>query len=466
MCRLMVLSSTEKLTVSHHIVMSYMLALSERSGNTHGTGVGTNTSFLKFGDNASEVVIKDEYVEWVKGLIDEEEHSTIVGHTRLASLGFRGVANTEYLAGDAHPFRFGDSEESWGALYHNGTFKEHEEIAKNLGLEDDLTLIDTALFTKFLERELEGSVPTADVLVEVLKQVGKADYAMLLTHNTTPDIMVVRGTKPLFKANTNYGLMINTDQSNITDLPGVVNPGLKLLGGRLLTVETPARVPEWTINSVTAGVFSKIRDIDEVKAISDPPYKHTPATSRKYDRHQWDGHGGYPASRGGVNPNYAQRGFEDDLAKLKSEIHGDAEISATKIARQAMAINSITTLSLDGGISDTEIDRMFYDVHGKGAPWFTQEPERLEEMALLVEWIWEKYPKTTVTDQKVSDWVNWKKACIKAGADSSESIYHQASKLLQAEFVMPWFLNDQEDLNTMVALISEIKYETTDNRTT
>ena len=462
MCRLMILSSTKKLTVSHYMLMTYMLALSERSGNTHGMGIGTNTNYLKFGENAASVVISREYVNWVKARLEEDEHTTLVGHTRLASTSFRGTANTEYSSDDAHPFLFGNPEESWGALYHNGTFKEHEDIAKKLNLEASHGLTDTALFAMLLNKEVGNKVPTTEDLFKVLEQCGKADYSMILTHTTTPAVTVLRGIKPLYMAQTNYGLMINTDQSNITDLQHVVNPGLALLDGRLLKVETPEPISIWTINQVTNGVFKKIKDIDKLKEISDPPYKHTETTARgTHGQNHW-ANSGY---RGGYTVGRTAGDIDDDITNLSEVIHNEGAIDAKKVVAKAEAINSMLIFAMDNSISNEEIDRMFYDTYGRGSPWFTQDIDRITEMIALVNWIWEKYPETIATDEKHNDWEAWKKGCRKQGDFTNAGIYSQASKVLQTEFVSPWFLNSHEDLNTLVPLIAEIKYEPNDHRT-
>lgn len=439
MCRLMLMSSEKEITSCHYLVMSYMLALSERVGNTHGMGIGTNTDFIKFAENASAAVLTDEYIGWVQKSLKSPTH-TLLGHTRLASGVFRKVAG-DYKSDESHPFSFGLAD-SWGTVYHNGTFKEYELMAEMLKLPAGHGLTDTGIFAGLLGATVTDKVPSVEELVKLYEICGKAEYSMLITHNTLPDITVVRGNKPLYKAKSNYGLLINTSDTNIKDLPHVVNPGLKMMGYDLLKVETPIPMANWTVHKVLNGTITKVADIDELQKISDTPIVPIVTYHRRTGSEQtW------------------QQG-----SMLKNSEEHNKEIDVKEVAERAEAMTLIYILALDGALGSEELDRIFSEVYEDVGPWFTYETARLTEVANLFAWTWTKFEKTQVTTEKLNNWDAFKKVCRTAGYFTAPSVYREANKLLEGDFVNPWFLNDPEDLNTLASLVLEVVFdESADN---
>jgi len=426
MCRLSLISDSKEITSRHYLAMSYLLALSEKGGNTHGTGIGTPVDFIKFAGPATSVVLQDEYIEWVRKT-EKVPTRTLLGHTRFASGEFRKVSG-DYKTSESHPFAFG-TDGNWGSVYHNGTFKEFEAMATMLGLPTKHGLTDTEIFA-----------PSVKDLVDTYKVCGIADYSMFITHTTTPEITVVRGNKTLYRAKSNLGLIINTEQSNITDLPKVVNPAFKMLGYDLLEIETPVLVTMWTISTVLDGTFTKVEDIDELKKVNDPIIPVVHHSKYKSVNPYYQGHLGH----GG--------GF-DDLSDANEKI------DIGEVAKRAEAMISISILALDGVLGNDELNYIFSEVYGDTGPWFTYEAERLTEVGKLFGWSWTKYEKTRVTDKKLQDWNAFKKVCRQAGHYSAPSMYREANRVLKSSFSCPWFLNDPEELNSLAALVSEVVFD-------
>jgi len=433
MCRLALLSDDKEISSPHYVVMTYLLTLSERSGNTHGMGIGTNTDFIKFAQNASVAVLEDAYIEWVVKSL-KSPTNTLLGHTRLASGVFRKDAG-DYKLSESHPFSFGGAD-SWGSVYHNGTFKEYESMATLLGLPADHGLTDTAIFAQLLYNRVCEGVPTPEDLIAVYEVCGKADYSMFIAHNNTPSITVVRGNKPLYKAKSNYGLLINTDQTNLKELPFVVNPGLKLMGYDVLEVETPIFIPMWTINTVLNGTFTKVQDIDGLKKISDPPYTVV------YNKR---------------NLGYQQNVFDN----LANTAKGSEEIDMAEVATRAESMLSVYILALDGALGNEELDRMFSELYGEFGPWFSYTMDQLDEVTNLCAWIWSKFEQTKVTEEKLRGWNAFKEVCIQSGHFNIAGTYGEANKMLEGGFENPWFLNDVNDFDTLSARLAEVVFDET-----
>jgi len=437
-CRLSLISDSGELTTSHYLAMSYLLTLSEKGGNTHGTGIGTPVDFIKFAGPASSVVLLDQYIEWVRKTEKVPTH-TLLGHTRLASGEFRKTGG-DYESSESHPFSYG-SAGNWGSVYHNGTFKEFEIMAAVLGLPTKHGLTDTAIFAQLLGAQTNGAAPSVKDLIDTYEACGKADYSMFITHITKPEITVVRGNKTLYKAKSNLGLIINTEQSNITGLPKLVNPAFKMLGFDPLEVEIPVPITMWTINTVLDGTFTKVEDINKLKEVNDPIT--TPVTN--YTRYK------------SVNPYYqgnlGHGGGFDDLPD------DDEKIDIGEIAKRAEAMISISVLALDGLLGNDELNYIFSEIYGDTSPWFAYKAEQLTEVGKLFGWSWTKYEKTRVTDKKLGDWNAFKKVCRQAGHYSAPSMYREANRVLKSSFSCPWFLNDPEELNTLAALVSEVMFD-------
>jgi len=248
------------------------MLLSARKGNTDGTGVAINNveteAWLKSGAEASEVVFKEKWKKAWKFWLEEDKFNTIFGHNRLASAIWKPAKADKELSGKhAHPHIFGQV-----VGMHNGNFKDYQDIAKKIGEHEEY--IDTQYFYDFLGSRINGSLSVDDV-VNTLLEVGEAEYSLLMRHINQPEVLVFRGNRPLFSAESNYGIFINTERENLVELDDMVNPALEHFGYPVLDMKTPTYLPEYTAYKLEAGILEKLVDFDEVKEINSPPVTTT-----------------------------------------------------------------------------------------------------------------------------------------------------------------------------------------------
>lgn len=266
MCRLIALSREETnqgISKPEELIFGSMLALSSRAGNLHGCGISTNNpdiNWLKIGTPAEDFVFEKDWKKWWDDKT-EEEFDTIVGHTRLASLKWR---NDNCPTDHAHPHHLGRF-----LLFHNGEFKESDRIAKELKI-DDKDLIDTQVFLRLLEHHNQDGF-TSKGLVAALKHAGEAEYSMIIKYEGSANISVVCGNRSLFVAESNYGLLLNTQSVNINDLKSVCNYALRVFGYPILEIETPKSLDDYTLYRLRQGQLEKLDCFEEeVKEINKP----------------------------------------------------------------------------------------------------------------------------------------------------------------------------------------------------
>ncbi len=270
MCRLMAFSRGETrqgLSKPEELIFGTMLALSSRAGNLHGCGVSTNhpdINWLKIGVAAEDFVFGKDWSEWWDGK-REEEFDTIVGHTRLASLKWRSGS---YSTDHAHPHHAGKF-----ILFHNGEFKESDRIAKELKV-DDKNLIDTQVFLRLLEHHNKDSF-TNKGLVAALKDAGEAEYSMIIKYEGSDSISVMCGNRSLYAAESNYGLILNTQTANIRELEDTCNYALRAFGYQPLDIKPPESLDDYTLYRLKLGQLEKLDCFEEeVKDINKPKKVH------------------------------------------------------------------------------------------------------------------------------------------------------------------------------------------------
>jgi predicted glutamine amidotransferase len=417
MCRLAAFSKEEStFTDSDIFVFGWLMLLSSRKGNNDGVGVATNTlgkeSWIKLGDEADELVFKKAWKTWFSEI---SGYDTVFGHARLASAAWRS-AKEKHATKHAHPHVFN------GVVgMHNGNFKDYEKIAEQIGGEKE-EYIDTQYFYDFLGQRVNGSLSVQDV-VDTLKEVGEANYSLVMRHVGQPEVLVFRGNRPLFVAKSNYGLLLNTERENLVDLPWMVNPTLEHLDRTTLEMETPSPLSEYTAYSLLRGALEELGKFDEVRSINQPPVVTT----------HYSGYKSYHSGNSSV-------------AAAVSETLPDTEILArAKALTQIKGINPFA--------ADEDYRLTMVELYGKeilDLSW--AESEQLIYLADLMEWATELNGGIYApTEMKNDLWSRFSIALYDENPTMPASeVYRTAGYLLSKPFDVPYWHNPVEDLEQLV----------------
>jgi len=421
MCRLIAMSKRDPIVeVNDLYVFGVLTLLSARLGNTNGIGISANTvdrlPFLKIGKPAKELVFLEPWHNWFQKVDGYKD--TLIGHVRNASTEWRVQYGQNHPTEHAHPFVVG------GVLVmHNGIFKEHDRLAKEVNLRD---ATDSHVFTAYLANQL-GGAKVEDKLVEVLKQVGEAEYSLLIRQLGRPEVFVVRGNRTLYTMNTNYGLLLNTTEANLSDLAEAVNFGLAAFNLPLLeVVEKPKALPEYSLHVLNKGELQTIAEFKEVKNVNDPPKKYTNTTT-KYNY--------------GWQANYDV----EDYQTIAGEI--DVEEAIARV--EAL----VKLFGLSPKVSEETHRLTLKELTGHDLLSVANyEAIEIGELTDLLKWAWETKPELAPNEEKEQLWLAFSTASHMSGLITVESLYVLAKEVLGRDFDVPYFHNEVIDLQDLALI--------------
>ncbi len=163
--------------------LGLLLLINSLSRGKDATGVFTpTTGLLKDNDPCEKVFpkIQDKIIE----------DTLFVGHVRAKTIGINSKEN-------AHPF-----QKNGITLVHNGTLKEHEALAKQMGIDPACIKVDSQVFVEALGLHKNPYVLT--------KYSGAA--ALVFTDDSEPDVLYVYrdSERPLYKGTLDDGVYFSS----------------------------------------------------------------------------------------------------------------------------------------------------------------------------------------------------------------------------------------------------------------
>lgn len=426
MCRLLAMSRDHSgpLTQAEKYIFATHLVLSSRLNNGHGVGVAVNKTggdWFKSGDSAEDIVFTEDWNKWWDSL-NGAEFDTIIGHTRLASLDWRNTKATggAYPTDHAHPHSYNSF-----TLAHNGKFEEYKTVAESLGIDlEQENLTDTGVFVRLLAEHNPDKF-TDTGLINALKAVGEAEYSMIIQHDSTQRVFVVRGNRTLFAAKSNYGLLINTTPVNLTDLAKETKLGLQAFGCEPLVLEKPEDLEEYSLYRLEGGKIEKLRSFEgKVKDINAPKKTHSTVTTS-----------GYWANRTATaSDNSTEVSDAEEIGTRAMTVYGIRQL-LPKVSDEHHRLALLELYGVDGG---------------KYPTMHHFESEQLKEYIGMMYWAQEHLNLYNWTEAKQEAWAEFTQFMVEVTPEiTTEKMYAEACHRASTQVDIPFFLNSQDVLDNL-----------------
>ena len=433
MCRLIALSADQKLGTGHKFVFSQMLCNSAAKGNDDGAGVvNIGIDPDEYGGNYYKEPVSSELMVLTAKYREVLSQPTniLVGHTRLASIRFRST--TGYTVGETHPHIF-QFDKGWGWLMHNGNFRTLNPPPTTVGI------TDSAMFAQKLGETIGNSSRLEVSHIEhTLLESGSCEYSLLIGSSTSEEVFVVRGNRNLSTLETNYGLLLNTEEEVLKDLWASLWP-LPIFGQEEIKIGVPQPLKEWTIYSLSKGVISPILDISYLKEINDTnPFPTGTYTAQNMVT--------YTPSRT-TNPTNG-----GEIIMGNSDVNKPVGVIFRERTNEfVIEITELDYRSLLLGLTEWEINIMFYEAFGpvantKATCWFSYQLHQLRKMNELLRWISsrEEYKPT-----------QYKKSIWKVFCENHPQNPYLAVKERIPTFGVPYFINNHSEFTTLESMLGD-----------
>jgi len=395
-----------------------MLVNSSSKGNNDGAGFVAGTKFFKEALSAELMVLSQEYLK----ILNDCKTNTLAGHTRLASIRYRNAMG--YTEEETHPHIFGKNKNYW--LMHNGNFKTFLPTANS-------KLTDSRLFANKLEEILGDDLLNISHIEEALTQAGTCEYSLLIGNSASEDIFVIRGNRPLATVDTNYGILLNTEEEVLKDLWVNLWP-LQVFGEEVFKLGIVNPLPEWNAYLLSEGVLSPIKSIEslkEVNGISTVPFV---ATNTAWEMNMAGTRSILTSTTGTANitPDSTTVGtiFKDHILSLVSSI---TELVHIKILLS---------------ITDEELSKMFSEIFEdiSERDWFNYPKPLIGKMIQFLKWLSAK-PQFLPDEEKNTV---WKMVLDKYGKDA-----YSIAALCVVGFGCPYFINSKADFSLLTYAVED-----------
>ncbi len=271
--------------------------------------------------------------------IKPKRFPVVIGHTRQASNGTVNVYN-------AHPFGFGDNENDFifiGA--HNGTLKNHKELAKKYEIEES---VENSYFDKFdKEITIKRDKIDSELLLEIIythknfkvlsEYIGGA--ALTFTDTTNPNILYLfKGKSKDWPSSshetTERPLFVYIENKNSMYYSSL-EESLRTIGGNDYNI---IDIEPNTVYKITDGDFKNaiMIPITRINASQNPSYLNTKNTNV-------------------YGPNYGMYGFDDEYYVEK---YGTAFIETKKETKEEKSNTLITLPAAKTVIKEKEVEKI------------------------------------------------------------------------------------------------------------
>jgi hypothetical protein len=320
----------------------------------------------------------------------------------LASADWRKKKQTEFPDWAAHPFEVGNG----ALLFHNGIFNEHQGLAEKYNLKDG-AYTDTMAFLEVLKKHTEGGQNIDEETIQrALEEAGVCEYALLVVESDGT-VWACRGERTLYVAETNYGILMNTEKNNLENAVARTNHVCHLLGWKPVEVTKDGifQLKAWTIHQIKDAEYVNWWDTEErLKDINAPkPVRVVPAQA---------------------------------AAPLIKE--GDVLDVGGAFARSELFLAIEDKLPVI--MSTDDIARLVREV--TGSAWWECSEADLGEVAEILDFLWTSHPEYAPSAEKDGLWGEV------VEADFAGCPYLAATGHVK-EFVFPYFHNTLEELKAV-----------------